>query len=860
MSNQNESASFRLAYSNTRYQTYIVMAGDSLNRIAQTLLKDERWADIIYDINRELIGPNRNRILPGQILNIPIPEVDRINERVDIQHTIDASGPKTLLELATFYYSIEKGFNADPGRFIRRIVKANHLAKYQPIYDDLPLRQGGNFIIPGVVKHQGVETELLYDFDTVNVWGRRWVNLMRSIKTSQEIAADQVDIATGKLFFKKGRVETEIDEIEMPDADNPVSNDVLPRTEPVSEPLPPPSEQQQKTIQLQSSSSPFEAMTSVPQDDVESASPALDNIFEDNDEDEIALPRPDINRAASKQEDDRDYEEIKISRKAKIEIDLSKRSNDPDPSGTDKNESSAETLKSLTPNDPQQFSTGSDPEFPSEFNPEDLVEPLLTEVPIDHPGPEGPAEHLKPLEVAQFKLIYNMLYKLGTFTSNEIGTCIASLTPPHWEPSYHHRTPPSALLRNLLREASADLDALENGLHQRQRYFDNEGNGRLTLQAETLYMADRLSADAMRPIQSLLPKPKTNLLTYYSENMHIRQVPYDDETILIGLPFISASSHNDQEAFDELTGFRAEILAQDQRRLPFDYMAIPHEIGHFLFHYGAVDGQKLETYLHQQIKQPGRFAGWFEEIFADTVGLFVAGPLAVLGLQAMFVDAFSQELIYDDGFHPVSVFRPFIMTEILREMSRHPRYPHKFRFALEKLDQNWEAVLHLRGMFDPDKSLNEVSFFFNSHENHLDPLAAHHFANRQARMAQRPLKRYLSRLSQDGGLDKATIPEVLAATEPMIKAFVDFIVMRTDTNGWYPWSADLPTADSPLSDYDYILEDLLYTEFPYDPIVTEYTPVFNTVYHIRSREAEKNARKWLNAWGDSGPGGWGANP
>ncbi|MGE5707324.1 MAG: LysM peptidoglycan-binding domain-containing protein [Bacteroidota bacterium] len=51
--------------------TYIVQKGDSLSKIAQNQLGDaNRWREI-YELNKDLIGADPNRIFPGQVLRLP---------------------------------------------------------------------------------------------------------------------------------------------------------------------------------------------------------------------------------------------------------------------------------------------------------------------------------------------------------------------------------------------------------------------------------------------------------------------------------------------------------------------------------------------------------------------------------------------------------------------------------------------------------------------------------------------------------------------------------------------------------------------------------------------------------------------
>lgn len=59
--------------SGTPEGTHTVVDGESLSRIAQQVLGDaNRWPEI-YELNKALIGPNPNRIYPGQVLRYPAP-------------------------------------------------------------------------------------------------------------------------------------------------------------------------------------------------------------------------------------------------------------------------------------------------------------------------------------------------------------------------------------------------------------------------------------------------------------------------------------------------------------------------------------------------------------------------------------------------------------------------------------------------------------------------------------------------------------------------------------------------------------------------------------------------------------------
>jgi nucleoid-associated protein YgaU len=52
-------------------RTYTVRSGDSLSKIAKSLLGDaKRWREI-YEANKDVVGNNPDLIHPGQVLKIP---------------------------------------------------------------------------------------------------------------------------------------------------------------------------------------------------------------------------------------------------------------------------------------------------------------------------------------------------------------------------------------------------------------------------------------------------------------------------------------------------------------------------------------------------------------------------------------------------------------------------------------------------------------------------------------------------------------------------------------------------------------------------------------------------------------------
>lgn len=749
-------------YQKEIFTPYTVKAGDTLSSIAYARLNDARWAAAIQKINSDVVSTADEPLAPGTRLRLPVPIPPDAARRINLFHTISNQGPSTWDELIHYYFSIETGYHA-PG-FIeqkrREIANANRRDPHEP------LEMGEQLLVPGIqaTGKLGQKSKPLYEFNSVNVWGRRWVNLMRGIKTTHGVAGDLLDLANGTLVITKGQEPEDSGST----GEDPVSTN-------------------QDQNQSNDNTSPLGGTLS-------GGLGGLGGIL-----------------AAGEMAEDSSVEE---GGKGMSEI--------------------------------------------------------RTSIPVAQTNAA-----LKALERDQLLVIKTLLANLGTFTDMEIGPCVASLTPPHWKPTYQQKSPPNSYLRDILNAVSQDLEYLGNALYQRQRGIDADGEMQMSIQAQSLYQADRLAASAIAPFQHLLPSDEGtshNAVTYYTENMHIRQIPYDKSTVLIGLPYVTVSTHSDWDAYDELTK-NHEVMSQYDVKAPFDYMAIPHEVGHFVFHFGNIRGTngEMETIRDHLVGQLNtlqnanlRFRGWFEEIFADTVGIFVGGPLAVLGIQSLLVDAYIEEFMYDDGHHPLSAVRPFIMTKILEKMSSHGRASHTYTNAPDLLDKNWDAILREGGVIDPAIVREQTTLRFNTHANHKSPIAAHHFSNRRAGLALRGVRSRYDLIQEMAQLESLTIGEILSGVQPMIDLCVDLVMAETDGqtgNAWSVWSQDIMEKET-LQDYQAVLENLINLDFEYQPQqqkVQVATKLDSSDVFLPQHKARARVIELMNGWGDSGPGGWGTH-
>jgi len=155
---------------------------------------------------------------------------------------------------------------------------------------------------------------------------------------------------------------------------------------------------------------------------------------------------------------------------------------------------------------------------------------------------------------------------------------------------------------------------------------------------------------------------------------------------------------------------------------PEDWLSIAHEVGHHIYWnyadpYGYREVQKnLEKAVTEKLvtkhadelgQDPDTFAqyaetirvclNWLEEIFADTYGTLVAGPAFALSIQRVLLGRVSQDnLLRDDGEHPIPYLRPFIHTQVLQEIAeeekeRNEQFATDLQNQATELEKGWEA-------------------------------------------------------------------------------------------------------------------------------------------------------------------------
>jgi hypothetical protein len=223
--------------------------------------------------------------------------------------------------------------------------------------------------------------------------------------------------------------------------------------------------------------------------------------------------------------------------------------------------------------------------------------------------------------------------------------------------SISYEFPPKHVITVTLQQISYDLEAIKWAVEQRL----HGGNNVL----EALQIGDKLAWEAMQPaLNSFDLGENVSVVTYFQKFAEIRMIPYAS-VALIGLP---------------ITCIRPEGGEMVTR----DYLATPHEIGHYVYWHAKMraTGKLLYQHLAEQVEGISFATEWLEEVFADVYGCLVAGPVIAQSFQDLQLRIRQEKFFTDDGEHPTPYIRPDIYTKVLQK-----------RFGpgwANRLEQRWE--------------------------------------------------------------------------------------------------------------------------------------------------------------------------
>ncbi|RMF03452.1 MAG: hypothetical protein D6768_05855 [Chloroflexi bacterium] len=202
---------------------------------------------------------------------------------------------------------------------------------------------------------------------------------------------------------------------------------------------------------------------------------------------------------------------------------------------------------------------------------------------------------------------------------------------------YTGNFPAEFVLKVILDQINNDLDVITRAANLRQACPANV--------QQILAQADRYAQSIIGRAGGLLP-PGSTALCYVQKNPSVRIVPYAP-IVLIGIPLTSGS-------------------------IGRDILAIPHEIGHYVYRYGEVNGVRICKSLNTRVPNtPIWVKRWTEEIFADVFGCLAGGPVMALSSQHLALHNYSKEkFTAADSNHPAPALRPDIYTKVIGERAR----------------------------------------------------------------------------------------------------------------------------------------------------------------------------------------------
>ncbi|MCB9433962.1 MAG: hypothetical protein H6668_18490 [Ardenticatenaceae bacterium] len=440
-------------------------------------------------------------------------------------------------------------------------------------------------------------------------------------------------------------------------------------------------------------------------------------------------------------------------------------------------------------------------------------------------------------QAKQVLSLYSLCSTLNNFLWNKFPNLIPQLLTKGTEPS---SPPPLHLLRASFRQMSIDCEIMQRALIQRRGRLNSPNYYMMSSQSLALLITDKLAYKTLAPLQHLLPShPQISVITFFSETTHIHHLPYSDQFILVGISYDCAPPNLKN-------GVYAPRFIDKHKNLPtFEFMAIPHEIGHYIYHQARLNNNQSFANLESGFKN-NAYSRWCEEIFADMYGCLVAGPLSALGMQALLAYGNQERLWLDDEEHPTPFLRPFIMSEILRVLSepesQNLREPDKqelerFHFAqvADQLDANWITFLQQCGF-----QLTEGE---NGRFSHIK----------------------LPNNAMGTSGEAINVSQIIKTIRPIMEEFAKQLFAHATFAPWQPnhneqtLSAGIPWSQgnlASLSAYDQVMADLTNMQAA-GASVPNHILFDAKVNYAKTRAAtpEAELQLCLDNWGDSGPTG-----
>lgn len=258
----------------------------------------------------------------------------------------------------------------------------------------------------------------------------------------------------------------------------------------------------------------------------------------------------------------------------------------------------------------------------------------LIDITVNNPPTNAP---VTPRRAAAIDSLVQLLVCLRGFAENQFNYFRDEFMGVDPDPGELSEFPQENVMMSTIDQIGYDLWVITHAINQR---FSPDP----TIIA-TLEMADDLSWHALQPAAAF-GLANTKVISYLHKSPSIRVIPYAN-TALIGIPHTAIG-------------------------VPRDFLAIPHEIGHFVYWNGRLDGgagefiaYEIEDHAPQNTSWAYR---WREEMFADLYGAFVAGPLLAFSFQDLHLQETQSSFHQDDRDHPPSVLRPNIYSRMVHRI------------------------------------------------------------------------------------------------------------------------------------------------------------------------------------------------
>lgn len=284
------------------------------------------------------------------------------------------------------------------------------------------------------------------------------------------------------------------------------------------------------------------------------------------------------------------------------------------------------------------------------------------------------------LAYSRIKSFVAFTQSLENFSASQFDLLHGGFERGELEPS--QTLPIEYVMRRMLDQMSFDVMLVQMAWLQRTSVDVTSAR------AQTLRIADRLTYSAMsRASERGLLTDDSTVLTYLQKAASARVVPYAPLAV-IGIPFSTIAAYEDQAA---------------DLSVSVDLLAIPHEVGHYLYRHGRKEGIVLKSRITEElVGRKAYLSQWAEEIFSDVYGTLVAGPVIALDFQDLMSDNNPIDLFSSDGEHPYAALRPLIYVDTLLALDamldayQKPN-PYGLRTAALVLEMRWRTILAERG-------------------------------------------------------------------------------------------------------------------------------------------------------------------